>query len=589
MKYKCRWGRYFTITSVLLLVGRTGWTQPTPTWLVQGTFAAAYDIVALDGESASIIGGGAFSDGVVLGDIPLTGDDSTSALIATFAGDASFLWGRQGAFRVKQGGTELLGQLILGFEGAVDALGNIYTTEGYMFAYDSGMLTSGGVSINKYASDGTPVWTVPLHPPVSDPADQPGFAVGLGADRAGNLYTAGIYRDTLILAPDTLAAFPLPDYVGDVFLASYTSDGVLRWSRRMGGPGTDVIAAWMDPRGAFAVDGAGNTYLGGFFSQGAVFGEGQPGAVTFPADAYALASYDASGQLAWVRTAADLGISDNAGPWRLAVDTKGNLFVDWFVLSTGGINTVTVGDTTFTDPGFGGEFLTKLSPDGSILWARQLKSDGNEIISDLTTDAQGHVYVAGKFDGLSLTLEGEELRKQDLQADKEDGFVAHYDAEGRLRWAGHAAGEDFQRINAIAVSASGDLYVAGEFSQTLHLGGEVLEAQAYSDLFVAKYAAATITAREAPAVAPAQLRLAPAYPNPFRETTTIAYEVPETGPVRLAVYDVLGREVAVLAEGLQPAGTHQVTFSAHDLPSGTYLYRLTTPRGSFSKTIVLSK
>lgn len=585
-----RRGACFLAMVVLLLTGRTGWTQQAPEWLLQGNHAAVFDLVASSAETVTVIGSGAFDAGVVLGGVALMGDDGTSALIAAFTADGAFSWGGAGAFRGGQDGSYPAGRLILGFEGAVDALGNVYTSEGYPFALDSGMLTGGGVSLNKYAPDGTSLWTVPLHTPVADPVDQPGFAVGLGLDRAGNLYTAGIYRDTLLLAPDTLVAFlpEAPGFAGDVFLASYTSEGVLRWSRRIGGPRMDVIAAWADPHGAFTVDGEGNTYLGGFFGAGAVFGEGQTGAVTFPEDAYALASYDASGQLVWVRTAAELGIGDNAGPWRLAVDAEGNLFVDWFVLSSGSVNTVAVGDTTFTDPGSGGEFLTKLSPDGAILWAHQLKSDGNETVSDLVTDARGHVYVAGVFDGFFLTLEGEQLRKQDLQADGEDGFVAHYDAEGRLRWTGHAAGEGTQRIHAVAVSATGDLFVAGEFEQTLRLGGEILEAQG-GNLFVAKYAAATITAGEAPAAIPAQARLAAAYPNPFRETTTIRFEVPEAGPVRLVVYDVLGREVTVPAEGVLPAGAHQVTFTAGDLPSGLYFYRLTTAGGSFSKMMTRVK
>ncbi len=96
-----------------------------------------------------------------------------------------------------------------------------------------------------------------------------------------------------------------------------------------------------------------------------------------------------------------------------------------------------------------------------------------------------------------------------------------------------------QRITVLPVCAPGDLYVAGEFEQTLRLGEAVLEAQVVPgfDLFGAKYAAATITADDTPA----QVRRSPAYPNPFRETTIIAYKVPEAGPVRLAVYGAPGR------------------------------------------------
>lgn len=48
------------------------------------------------------------------------------------------------------------------------------------------------------------------------------------------------------------------------------------------------------------------------------------------------------------------------------------------------------------------------------------------------------------------------------------------------------------------------------------------------------------------------------YPNPFNPTTTIAYGVPAAGPVRLIVYDLLGREVAVLVDATQAPGTYRV-------------------------------
>ena len=73
---------------------------------------------------------------------------------------------------------------------------------------------------------------------------------------------------------------------------------------------------------------------------------------------------------------------------------------------------------------------------------------------------------------------------------------------------------------------------------------------------------------------PEALRLDPNYPNPFNPATTIRYALAEAGPVRLGVFDVLGRRVATLAEGFQPPGTHEVIFDARHLPSGPYFYRL---------------
>jgi len=64
------------------------------------------------------------------------------------------------------------------------------------------------------------------------------------------------------------------------------------------------------------------------------------------------------------------------------------------------------------------------------------------------------------------------------------------------------------------------------------------------------------------------------YPNPFNPSTTISYFVPHSGFVTLRIYDVLGREVKVLFNGVQTAGRHKIIFDAGPLPSGIYFYKL---------------
>lgn len=73
---------------------------------------------------------------------------------------------------------------------------------------------------------------------------------------------------------------------------------------------------------------------------------------------------------------------------------------------------------------------------------------------------------------------------------------------------------------------------------------------------------------------PASFWLHQNYPNPFNPQTIIRYALPRASRVRLAVYDVLGREIALLADGLQAAGAYEALFEAIDIPSGVYLYRL---------------
>ena len=69
--------------------------------------------------------------------------------------------------------------------------------------------------------------------------------------------------------------------------------------------------------------------------------------------------------------------------------------------------------------------------------------------------------------------------------------------------------------------------------------------------------------------------LAPAYPNPVLSTVTLAYDVPQTGTVKLVVYDLLGRPVMQVVEGVRAAGRHAETLDTSSLVSGVYIVRLT--------------
>ncbi len=73
------------------------------------------------------------------------------------------------------------------------------------------------------------------------------------------------------------------------------------------------------------------------------------------------------------------------------------------------------------------------------------------------------------------------------------------------------------------------------------------------------------------------------YPNPFNPTTVIKYDMPKETHVRITVYDVLGRKVETLVDGIETAGIHEVTFDGSRLASGVYFYRLTTP--TYSKVM----
>jgi 6-phosphogluconolactonase (cycloisomerase 2 family) len=130
------------------------------------------------------------------------------------------------------------------------------------------------------------------------------------------------------------------------------------------------------------------------------------------------------------------------------------------------------------------------------------------------------------------------------------------------------------QVTAVAISEAGDIFLGNSLGETITVAPE----------------AAVSTSRDPELEEmPSGYLLDQNYPNPFNPVTTIQFALPQTGKVRLAVFDILGREVAVLVDGVAQAGQHRVQFSATGLPSGSYVYRLDTEAGTIGRTLVLMK
>lgn len=88
---------------------------------------------------------------------------------------------------------------------------------------------------------------------------------------------------------------------------------------------------------------------------------------------------------------------------------------------------------------------------------------------------------------------------------------------------------------------------------------------------------------------PARVALLQNAPNPFNPRTVITFELTESSPVELSVYDLAGHKVATLAKGVYQAGRHTVGWQANDLASGVYLYRLQAEGEVVGRTMLLLK
>lgn len=99
----------------------------------------------------------------------------------------------------------------------------------------------------------------------------------------------------------------------------------------------------------------------------------------------------------------------------------------------------------------------------------------------------------------------------------------------------------------------------------------------------------TVSVEEIESDFPAEVALHQNFPNPFNPTTNIVFQIPEASEVKLTVFDLLGREIAVLAEGVHSLGRHQVTFDGSRAASGVYMYQLNYGGERLNKRFTLIK
>ena len=145
--------------------------------------------------------------------------------------------------------------------------------------------------------------------------------------------------------------------------------------------------------------------------------------------------------------------------------------------------------------------------------------------------------------------------------------------------AGDVNGDGFDDVIVGGPRNHSDGSVSGAAYLYQFDGGELALSRGEIAGITGDHTVAALEAAHAVAELPTEPALHNAYPNPFNPQTNLTYDVAEADQVHVAIYDAIGREVALLVDRHMEAGRYQATFDARRLPSGIYFVRMTT--GSF--------
>ena len=199
--------------------------------------------------------------------------------------------------------------------------------------------------------------------------------------------------------------------------------------------------------------------------------------------------------------------------------------------------------TYYTDPT--PLFVYRFDQNGDTLWRRTLVDDYEGGSACILAAAPGFV-VGGTHMNAS-------------EADSSDLLLLRVTEDGDVDWTANYGGEQSDRLTDIIVDAEGSCILVGA-SNSFGLNDY--------DAYIVK--TAPLFSAADPLIVPPSSFIVCAYPNPFNPVTTLLFSLPQAQDVRLVVYDLMGREIARLADGRCEAGQHQVTFDGTELATGIY-------------------
>ncbi len=372
--------------------------------------------------------------------------------------------------------------------------------------------------------------------------------------------------------------FQPQSFLIDIFVVRVNTAGDTLWTRTIGGTNSSESANAM-----LALSDSG--FL--------LAGDRDPNAQGFP-DVYFL-RLNGAGDTLWTRTFSNPTIESLSGVCRL---TDGNYLAC-------GSQFIEGGSTDF--------YFLKLTPAGDSLWTRAWGGDGYDLANEIVALPDGGAAFSGLTDSFGeegdlflgrLNSAGDTLWTGTYGADHEDhahgltptsdgGFViightdsppavegdiyaVKTDGEGNAQWVFTLAGADYESFESVRQTSDGGLILSGNHS-----------ALEFSDMFLMRLEDITSIDSDSDLILHPSSFILSAHPNPFNATTTVSFTLPRPAPVRLGVYDVTGRLVAIFLDAPLPAGSNELAVDAAAWPSGVYMVSLATQRSMATHKLLL--
>ncbi|OYU94282.1 MAG: hypothetical protein CFE21_16995 [Bacteroidetes bacterium B1(2017)] len=346
---------------------------------------------------------------------------------------------------------------------AVDASGNVYvsgTIKGNSnFGLNQVLAVGNDIFLAKYSSTGDLIWLRTA----GGTGDEASSSVVL--DAAGNPIIAGSFQGTSTFGTTSVTSAGSDDG----FIAKYDASGAFVWVKTFGSTDQDVV-------NAMVLDAAGNILVGGFHSGLTSFAGTTTTLNNSGKSDLIVVKYNSSGAFQWARSGGNANTYDFA--FGIGTDANNNVFVTGEIKGISTFGTVNTGFAGASDI-----ILVKYDATGTVQYANNYGSTGDDKGLSLDVDANGQVYLVGAFSG-TVAFGSTNLTSVGIT----DGFITKINgSNGTVSWAKQMGGVSQDIASGVDLGTNGEIFVTGSFGGSANFDSQVLTSQGNLDIFVATY------------------------------------------------------------------------------------------------------
>ncbi len=293
----------------------------------------------------------------------------------------------------------------------------------------------------------------------------------VSVDNAGNTFETGTFKGNV-----SFGAYSLVGSNDLPYVVKYDVNGNVLWAKsaRNIGKGIGDITASI-------TDQSGNVYITGTFNDTLIFSTDT--LFNGPDGNIFIAKYDPNGNLLWAEAEICKPYSSIANS--ISIDKGGNIYI------TGYFNDTISFDTIHLKSYYADFFITKLNSGGKVIWAKSAnilsgKYKGPAVGQSMVCDSNANIYITGQYTG-SICFDSDTLKNGGHFGNI---FLVKYDSNGNTVWAKGAQSSGISVCNngtALAVDPQNNIYMGGNYSDTVWLDSVRLMSQTNVNIFIAKY------------------------------------------------------------------------------------------------------